>query len=129
MSIRYNFYNTCGKFLTYANDSVREKTIYYGANMVEALAPPCEDASKEAHIPIILIDGNYITIQVGQEDHPMRSEHYIEWIKLITNQGIYTKYLVENTKPQASFTLQNNEKIIKAYAYCKIHGLWPSYLG
>ncbi|MBQ0142303.1 MAG: hypothetical protein KBT06_05820 [Prevotellaceae bacterium] len=59
----------------------------------------------------------------------MRNNHYIEWIKLITNQGIYTKYLVENTKPQASFILQNNEKIIKAYAYCKIHGLWPSYLG
>ena len=128
MSIRYNFYSTCGKFLTYANDSVREKTIYYGANMVEALASACESANKEAHIPIILIDDNHVTVQVGQEDHPMRSEHYIEWIKLITNQGVYTKYLIESTKPQASFTLLPSEKIIKAYAYCSIHGLWPDDL-
>ena len=126
MSIQYNFYNTCGKFLTLANDSVREKTIYYGADMVENLVPACEDANEESHTPIILIDENHVTIQVGRQDHPMRSEHYIEWIKLVTNQGIYTKYLVENTLPQASFTLLPHEKIIKAYAYCNIHGLWSA---
>jgi superoxide reductase len=41
-----------------------------------------EDKGMEKHVPVIEENGNYITVKVGDIEHPMEESHYIEWIEL-----------------------------------------------
>ena len=79
-----------------------------------------EDPEKgEKHVPII--EGQ--KIKVGNIEHPMDEEHYIEWIEAEAENGSNTKvFLKPGDKPEAEFSF----KVTKARAYCNIHGLWRS---
>ena len=54
----------------------------------------------------------------------MLEEHFIEWITLSTNQGIYRKQLNPGQEPVADFCLCDGELVEEVYAYCNLHGLW-----
>ena len=125
MSIRFYYCDYCDKLFSICDDSIKTKTICCNADMKE-LIPNTTDGAHEKHVPVIEYDGHYVTVTVGEELHPMLDEHYITWIKLVTNEGIYTKYLLPNTRPVASFILQPGEDPVRAYAYCNIHGLWST---
>lgn len=88
------------------------------------LIPNTVDAAKEKHVPVIEQNKNTVIVKVGEITHPMIPEHYIQWIYLKTNLGIQRKDLIPNEKPEAKFTLQDGEKVISAFAYCNLHGLW-----
>lgn len=88
------------------------------------LIPGSIDGAKEKHIPVIKEDDGLVTINVGEIDHPMLPEHYIEWIIVHTDRGIYRKHLKPNDKPEAKFALLENEIVLSSYAYCNLHGLW-----
>lgn len=94
-----------------------------GEKMME-LIPGSIDGAKEKHIPVIKEDDGLVTINVGEIDHPMLPEHYIEWIIVHTDRGIYRKHLKPNDKPEAKFALLENEIVLSSYAYCNLHGLW-----
>ena len=47
---------------------------------MEELVPNTVEASEEKHIPVIDVNGNRVTVTVGSVEHPMETEHYIEWI-------------------------------------------------
>ena len=47
------------------------------------------DAAVEKHVPVYTIEGSHVHVVVGETKHPMIEEHFIEWITLNTNQGIY----------------------------------------
>ena len=84
-----------------------------------------EDALQEKHVPIYTKDKNKIQVYVGSVLHPMNKDHYIEWIVLKTDKGIYRKYLKPVDTPSITFLLSNDdEEVINIYAYCNIHGLW-----
>ena len=84
-----------------------------------------EDSSTEKHVPFIEETGEGILVKIGQnQDHPMEEKHHIEWIQLITNDGLYRKFLQPGDKPQALFAI--NEKPVGAREYCNVHGLWKS---
>ena len=51
------------------------------------------DAAVEKHVPVYTLDGNLVHVVVGEIKHPMLEEHFIEWITLNTNQGVYRKQL------------------------------------
>ena len=53
----------------------------------------------------------------------MEEKHYIEFIVLETNKGVYQQFLMPNDEPKAHFEIQN-ENVIGVYEYCNIHGLW-----
>ncbi len=42
------------------------------------------DAAQEKHVPAVEVehDGRLLRVQVGETEHPMEKEHYIEWIAL-----------------------------------------------
>lgn len=94
-----------------------------GEKMME-LIPGSIDGAKEKHIPLIKEDDGLVTVNVGEIDHPMLPEHYIEWIIVHTDRGIYRKHLKPNDKPEAKFALLENEIVLSSYAYCNLHGLW-----
>ena len=80
------------------------------------------EAAVEKHIPVIeKIAGGY-RVFVGEAEHPMSEEHYIEWIELIAGNDIYTHYLNPGEKPEAIFKIDAEN--VTARAYCNLHGLW-----
>ena len=85
-----------------------------------------KDAAVEKHVPVITKNGNTITVSIGSVEHPMSAEHYIQWIAIQTKQGNQRKVLKPEDNPQAVFSILDGDDIIKAYAYCNLHGLWSS---
>ena len=82
------------------------------------------DGAHEKHVPVIMVNGDEVKVEVGSVEHPSLPAHYIEWIVLETSTGIHTKWLKPGIKPEASFKLVDGEKAIAAYEYCNLHGLW-----
>ena len=61
------------------------------------------DGALEKHLPVIeRIDNGYL-VKIGEIEHPMVEEHYIEWIEIITKDKTYRKFLHPNEKPEAFF--------------------------
>jgi len=82
------------------------------------------DAAFEKHVPVIEQNGDTVIVRVGSVEHPSIPEHYIEWILLETEMGFQICYLKPGNKPEATFKV--NEKVVAAYEYCNLHGLWKA---
>lgn len=93
------------------------------AGMVELKANSV-DAALEKHVPVISEENSTVTVTCGEVIHPMTEEHYIEFMVIETNKGYSIKYLNPGDEPKCVFELTNDEKLISAYAYCNLHGLW-----
>jgi len=88
------------------------------------------DAAVEKHVPVVEVlppnvcqgvDG--VKVKIGEEEHPMTEEHYIEWIEIQVEDGrTGKKYLKPGDKPEVIF--QTRKKVIEVRAYCNLHGLW-----
>ena len=82
------------------------------------------DAAKEKHVPVIeKIDGGY-KVKVGSVPHPMKDEHYIEWIELIAGDEIMVAFLKPGAAPEAVFKTDAAE--VSAREFCTVHGFWKS---
>jgi len=95
-----------------------------GEPMTE-LVPGSVDASKEKHVPVVKVDGDLVTVEVGSAPHPMIEQHFIQWIYLQTEKGGQRKALLPGEAPKATFAVVD-DKPVAAYAYCNLHGLWMS---
>ena len=93
---------------------------------MKELIPGTTDAVAEKHIPVIDIQNNLVTVIVGEVEHPMTNEHYIEWISLQTKQGNQRKALKPGDKPQICFSVCDGDEVEPAYAYCNLHSLWKA---
>ena len=89
------------------------------------LEPGTVEASHEKHIPVVTVDGNLVTVKVGEVPHPMTPEHSILWVYLQTDRGGHRKHLEPGEEPVVTFALSDEEPIA-AYEYCNIHGLWKA---
>lgn len=92
----------------------------------EAVEANTVDAAVEKHVPKVELqrDGHIIHVNVGEVDHPMTEEHYIEWIAL----DAPGRFEVHNLKPgqtPATF-FAGGVKNGAVYAYCNLHGLWKA---
>ena len=94
-----------------------------GEEMTE-LVPNTVDASLEKHVPAIKADGGRILVEIGAVPHPMTEEHHISWVYIQTEKGGQRKNLEIAGKPQAEFIVMDDDKLISAFAYCNLHGLW-----
>ncbi|MBQ8945894.1 MAG: desulfoferrodoxin Dfx [Lachnospiraceae bacterium] len=112
----------CGNIITKLNDA-GVPVVCCGEPMKE-LIPGTSDGAHEKHIPVVTIDGNKVTVQVGEVEHPMMEAHYIQWIILETEHGFRQKYLKPDEKPVAEFAVSDGDKAVAAYEYCNLHGLW-----
>lgn len=111
----------CGNIIGIINSS-GVPVVCCGENM-EQLVPNTTDASGEKHVPVVKVEGNTVEVAVGTVEHPMSNEHYIQWIYLETEKGGQRKALKAGDKPEAKFTLVDDEPV-GVYAYCNLHGLW-----
>lgn len=112
----------CGNILTTINDA---NVIPECCNeKMEILMANTTDGSFEKHVPMVKCDNNTITVRVGEKEHPMIEDHYIKVIILKTDKGHYLKFLKPNEKPEAIFTINDDEKLTAVYEYCTIHSLF-----
>ena len=94
-----------------------------GQKMTELVAGTT-DAAVEKHIPVYEVKDNKIYVNVGEVEHPMMAEHFIEWVSVQTDKGTQLKKLAPGQKPEVVFAICEDEKVEAVYAYCNLHGLW-----
>ena len=84
------------------------------------------DAATEKHVPVVEINGNKVSVKIGDVAHPMAADHYILFIEVIDGNTVYRKDFVEgDTVAEATFTVENAENL-QVRAYCNLHGLWSA---
>jgi superoxide reductase len=83
-----------------------------------------EQEGKEKHVPVIEKTDDGIKVKIGSVEHPMESEHFIEWIEILVDGKAYRKFLKPGDKPEAVFCIKADN--VKVREYCNIHGLWKA---
>lgn len=122
MEQKYYVCQHCGNIVAMVKES-GVPLMCCGQKMTE-LVPGTTDAAVEKHVPTFEIAGNLVNVTVGEAEHPMMPEHYIEWISIQTKQGSQRKELKPGEPPKASFALCEGDEVVAVYAYCNLHGLW-----
>lgn len=122
MELKFYQCQTCGKIIMMIKDT-GVPTVCCGQPMKE-LIPGTVDAAVEKHIPAVTIEGDKVTVVIGEVIHPMLEEHHIEWIAIQTKEGCQMKELHPGDEPKAVFMLAPGDEVIAAYEHCNIHGLW-----
>ena len=97
---------------------------------MDLMAAKSKEEGTEKHLPVIeelpanMCQGkDGVKIKIGEQEHPMEENHYIEWIEIITEDGKSgKKFLKPGDKPEVDF--YTRIKVIGARAYCNVHGLW-----
>lgn len=125
---RQKFYicKHCGNIIGLINNA-GVPLICCGEKMSE-LVPNTSDAAQEKHLPVVSIDGNIVTVEIGSVPHPMTEEHYIDWVYLMTSKGGQRKSFKHTDKPSLKFALTDDDEPLIAFAYCNLHGLWMTEL-
>ena len=113
----------CGNIVEMVNDSGVQLMCF--GQKIKALEPGVVDASHEKHVPVVKVEGEKVSVNVGSVDHPMTEEHSILWVYLKTDKGGYRKELEPGKEPKAVFVL-HDEKPLEVDAYCNLHGLWKT---
>ncbi|MBQ2678480.1 MAG: desulfoferrodoxin [Firmicutes bacterium] len=125
MSAKFFKCKTCGNMVGMINSS-GVPIMCCGAPMDE-LKANTEDAAQEKHVPAVTVEGNKVTVVVGDVEHPMLEEHFIQWIYLETENGGQRKALKPGDAPKAVFVVED-DKPVAVYEYCNLHGLWKKDL-
>ena len=94
-----------------------------GENMVH-MAENTVDAAKEKHVPVIEVGNGTVTVKVGEVAHPMEEKHFIQWIELIADGQVFSKFLEPGQAPEATFCVTAKELV--AREYCNLHGQWKA---
>lgn len=124
MKVRFFICNHCGNTIAMIKDQgVPIKCC--GESMREITAGTSEGA-HEKHIPVYHIEGEKVTVSIGETEHPMTPEHYIDWVCIETENGFQFKKLKSDMPPKISFPLTKGDKIMAVYAFCNLHSLWKA---
>ncbi|MBR3988560.1 MAG: desulfoferrodoxin [Clostridia bacterium] len=121
--IRFFKCNHCGNIIGVIHNA-GVPMMCCGEKMQE-LIPGTVDAAVEKHVPVVKVDGNIVTVKVGEVEHPMVEEHFIQWVYMQTNRGGQRKCLKPGDKPEVKFALCD-EVPVAVFEYCNLHGLWKA---
>lgn len=124
MSVKYYKCNVCGQIVSKVDD--KKTPLVCCGQFMEELIPDTVDAVYEKHVPVYEVEDGKVTVWVGLIPHPMREEHYIQWITLETEKGRQHKKLKPGDDPKVCFKICKGDKVIGVYAYCNLHALWKS---
>lgn len=97
-----------------------------GQSMRELVADTV-DAAKEKHVPVIVKEGNKVTVKVGDVPHPMTKEHYILFVELLIGDKVLRHDFKEgDTVAETVFVVEDSNAPLAAREFCNLHGLWAS---
>jgi superoxide reductase len=112
----------CGQMIAIVKET-GVPVICCGEPMQELVAGTT-DAAVEKHVPQFEVKDGIVEVTVGEVEHPMLEEHYIEWIAVQTKQGNQRKALKPGEAPKACFALCDGDEVVAVYEHCNLHGLW-----
>ncbi len=112
--------NICGNIVEVLHGGVGE--LVCCNKPMKLMTENTEDAAQEKHVPVIEKTETGVKVKVGSVEHPMESDHYIEWIEVIAGGKVYRQDLNPGDAPTAEFNIKTED--ITARAYCNLHGLW-----
>ncbi len=112
----------CGQMIAIVKET-GVPVICCGEPMQEMVAGTT-DAAVEKHVPQFEVKDGIVEVSVGEVEHPMLEEHYIEWIAVQTKQGNQRKALKPGEAPKACFALCDGDEVVAVYEHCNLHGLW-----
>ena len=92
---------------------------------MQLLGAKTEDAGQEKHVPVTEDTANGIKVKVGDVQHPMADDHYIQFIEVVTKTQVLRTELNPGEVPEAEF-LVNKEDVVEVREYCTTHGLWKA---
>ena len=84
-----------------------------------------EGEKSPKHKPVVEIDGDKVSVKVGETAHPMDDDHYIQFLIVEAGAKQYAKCFKPGDVAEATFTV-NSADDVKAFAFCNLHGLWSS---
>ena len=120
---RSTFYRCerCGNIVVKVADGGGQLTCCGQAMTI--IQPNTTDAAQEKHVPVVTLEDDKIVVNVGSVDHPMLEEHSIQWIYVVTEEGVLARCLKPGDAPHAEILL-GGQKPLEVYEYCNLHGLW-----
>lgn len=84
-----------------------------------------EGEKAPKHKPVVEIDGDVVTVKVGEAAHPMDDDHYIQFLVVEAGPEQYAKCFKPGDVAEATFTVNSTDDIV-ALAFCNQHGIWSS---
>ena len=123
-NLKFYYCTHCGNIAVKSVDA-GVPLVCCGEKMVQ-LVPGSVDAAQEKHVPVICQDGATVTVKVGEVDHPMQEDHFIQFIALETTAGLQLAKLAPGDAPVATFALAEGVSAVAAYEHCNKHGLWAA---
>ena len=121
---RFYYCKHCGNMVSMFRDT--GSTMTCCGEAMEEIKANTTDASQEKHVPVIEVDGDKVTVRVGSVPHPMTEEHKIVWIYLQTEKGEQLNCIDTQDTPETCFRTCSDDKVIAAFEYCNLHGLWKA---
>ena len=85
MEVKFYRCSHCGQIIAFVENK-NIPVVCCGEPMQE-IVPGTSDGAVEKHVPVYHVNGNLVEVNIGEVDHPMTEEHYIEWVVLQTKQG------------------------------------------
>lgn len=92
---------------------------------MELMEANSTDAAQEKHVPSCEKVGNEIVVKVGEVEHPMVDDHYIQWIAQVSENRTTRVRLEPGQTTETKFPYIPNSTI---FAYCNKHGLWKAII-
>lgn len=119
--------DTCGNIVEVLDNGVGE--LVCCGNPMTLLEVQTEGDKAPKHKPVVTIDGNTVTVDVGEVAHPMEEDHSIRFIELNLGDERFIAELNPGEEPKATFVvdedlLNDNDVVVKEY--CNLHGLWSN---
>jgi superoxide reductase len=90
---------------------------------MELMEANVTDAALEKHVPSWNRVEDEIVVRVGEVEHPMEKEHYIQWIAQVSENRTTRVRLYPEQSTETRFPYIPGSTL---YAYCNKHGLWKT---
>ena len=90
---------------------------------MELMEANSTDAAQEKHVPSCERVGDEIVVKVGEVEHPMVDDHYIQWVAQVSENRTTRVQLHPGQATETRFPYIPNSTI---FAYCNKHGLWKT---
>jgi superoxide reductase len=120
----FYYCEVCGQVISVAVPGA-PTLVCCGQKMVK-LEANTKDASKEKHVPVIVDNGDTITVKIGSVPHPMTEDHHIEFIEVVRKDGKPGMAKLDPTgAPEATFSMKAAD-VAAVYEFCNLHGLWKA---
>jgi superoxide reductase len=85
------------------------------------LKPGEVDGAVEKHVPDFARFDETINVKIGEVDHPMEEDHYIEFVAYEYDDDFDVVRLKPGEQPRAYFVDKGPGVL---YEFCNKHGLW-----